>query len=199
MGPSRASADDVASERDTMALLALLDWVPPLPIPFVARFLPGAIAKADLNNYDRDTSATQLQIIAKADLNNYDRDTSATRLQSCFLPSIVTSRRPKENAFAVHICTLQPKKIPNCNRVPRSPRYDSKTYVMVPKRTNLAPKQTLWLQNSSREDPPEYASAAWDHWTGRDCATGRPSRSLCLDLTSGPPLDAPASHSHPTP
>ena len=43
-------------------------------------------------------------------------------------------------------------------------------------------------QNSSREDPPEYASAAWDHWTGRDCAAGRPSRSLCLDLTSGPPL-----------
>ena len=106
-------------------------------------------------------------------------------------------------AFAVHICThlytLQPKKIPNCNRVPRSPRYDSKTYIMVPKRTNLGPKQMLWLQNSSREDPPEYASAAWDHWTGRDCATGRPSRSLCLDLTSGPPLDAPASHSHPTP
>ena len=54
-------------------------------------------------------------------------------------------------------------------------------------------------RNSSREDPPEYASAAWDHWTGRDCAAGRPSRSLCLDLTSGPPLDAPASHSHPTP
>ena len=43
-------------------------------------------------------------------------------------------------------------------------------------------------RNSSREDPPEYASAAWDHWTGRDCAAGRPSRSLCLDLTSGPPL-----------
>ena len=43
-------------------------------------------------------------------------------------------------------------------------------------------------QNSSREDTPEHASAAWDHWTGRDCAAGRPSRSLCLDLTSGPPL-----------
>ena len=94
VGPSRASADDVASERDTLALLALLDWVPPLPIPFVARFLPGAIAKADLNNYDRDTSAT--------------------RLQSCFCRRwrVVTSRRPKENCLCcthlytfVHIAT----------------------------------------------------------------------------------------------
>ena len=123
VGPSRASADDVASEWDTMALLALLDWVPPLPIPFVVRFLPGAIAKADLNNYDRDTSAT--------------------RLQSCFCRRwrVVTSRRPKENCLCcTHLYTLQPKKIPNCNRVPRSPRYDSKTYIMVPKRE-------FWLQN----------------------------------------------------
>ena len=134
-----------------------------------------------------DTSESRgwLGLIAKADLNNYDRDTSATRLQSCFCRRcrVVTSRRPKENCLCcthlytfVHIAT---EKIPNFDRVPRSPRYDSKTYIMVPKRTNLAPKQTLWLQNSSREDPPEYASAAWDHWTGRDCATGRPSRSLC--------------------
>ena len=89
---------------------------------------------------------------------------------------------------SVHICT-------HCNRK-RSPIATEfhEVLVMIPKRTLwfqnvriLAPKQTLWLQNSSREDPPEYASAAWDHWTGRDCATGRPSRSLCLDLTSGPP------------
>jgi len=101
---------------------------------------------------------------------------------------------------SVHICT-------HCNRK-RSPiatefvqrtlwfqnvRFGSKTYDLAPKQTFLAPK------NSSREDTPEHASAAWDHWTGRDCAAGRPSRSLCLDLTSGPPLDAPASHSHPTP
>ena len=160
-----------------MALLALLDWVPPLPIPFVVRFLPGAIAKADLNTYDRATSAT--------------------RLQSCFHRRWrdVTSRRH----ICTHLYTLQPKKIPNCNRV----RTEN---VMVPKRTiwfqnvRFGSKTDVFgSQNSSREDTPEHASAAWDHWTGRDCAAGRPSRSLCLDLTSGPPLDAPASHSHPTP
>ena len=52
--------------------------------------------------------------IAKADLNNYDRDTSATRLQSCFCRRcrVVTSRRPKENCLCcthlytfVHIAT----------------------------------------------------------------------------------------------
>ena len=111
VGPSRASADDVASEWDTMALLALLDWVPPLPIPFVVRCLPGAIAKADLNTYDRATSAT--------------------RLQSCF------HRRWRDFTSRRHICThlytLQPKKIPSCNRV----RTEN---VMVPKRT-------IWFQN----------------------------------------------------
>ena len=74
--------------------------------------------------------------LAKADLNTYDRDSSATRLQSCRRWRIVTSRRPKENCLCcTHLYTLQPKKIPSCNRVPRSPRYGSKTSVMVPKRT----------------------------------------------------------------
>ena len=161
VGPSRASADDVASERDTMALLALLDWVPPLPIPFVVRFLPGAIAKADLNTYDRATSAT--------------------RLQSCFHRRWrdVTSRRHIHLYTFVHIAT---EKIPNCNRFRTENSYGSKTYDLVPKRTILAPKQTFFgSQNSSGEDTPEHASAAWDHWTGRDCAAGRPSRSLCWD------------------
>ena len=77
--------------------------------------------------------------IAKADLNTYDRATSATRLQSCFHRRWrdVTSRRHIHLYTFVHIAT---EKIPNCNRVPRSPRYGSKTYVMVPKRT-------IWLQN----------------------------------------------------
>ena len=150
-------------------------------------------------------SASSARGIAKADLNNYDRDTSATRLQSCFCRRwrVMTSRRPKENCLCcthlytfVHIATEKDPQLQQSSTKSslwfQNLRYGSKTY-------DLAPKQTFWLQNSSREDPPEYASAAWDHWTGRDCATGRPSRSLCLDLTSGPPLDAPASHSHPTP
>ena len=81
VGPSRSSADDLVTGRDTMALLGSLEWAPPLPMPFDCRFLPGAIAK----------------LICKT----YDRGTSATRLQSCFCWRwrVVSSRRPKENCL----------------------------------------------------------------------------------------------------
>ena len=74
-----------------------------------------------------------------------------------------------------------PKKKKGCNRK----RY---TFATGVRNSTNSPLST---SNSSRKQkqekvPPVYSSAAWDHWTGRDCAARRPSRSLCLDLTSGP-------------
>ena len=82
----------------------------------------------------------------KADLSTYDRATSATRLQSCShrrWTTDVTSRMH----ICTHLYTLQPKKIPNCNRVRtetlwfQNVRFGSKTYDLAPKQTFLAPKK----------------------------------------------------------
>ena len=81
--------------------------------------------------------------IAKADLNNYDRDTSATRLQSCFCRRwrVVTSRRPKENCLCcTHLYTLQPKRSPIATEF-------HEVLVMIPKRTLWFQNVRIWLQN----------------------------------------------------
>ena len=85
-------------------------------------------------------------------------------------------------------------------KLPLQPKSSPIATEFVPARTQRCGDDLdVAHQNSSREDPPEYASAAWDHWTGRDCASGRPSRSLCLDLTSGPPLGSASSALAPDP
>ena len=79
------------------------------------------------------------KLIAKADLNTYDRATSATRLQSCFHRRWrdVTSRRHIHLYTFVHIAT---EKDPQLQQSSYRERYGSKTYDLVPKRT-------IWLQN----------------------------------------------------
>ena len=71
-------------------------------------------------------------------------------------------------------------------KLPLQPKSSPIATEFVPARTQRCDGDLdVAHRNSSREDPPEYASAAWDHWTGRDCATGRPSRSLCYKYWNG--------------
>ena len=122
----------------------------------------------------------------------WDRETDLQNLRSRH----VRHSPAKLLLLAMEGCLFQKAE----RKLPLQPKSSPIATEFVPARTQRCGDYLdVAHQNSSREDPPEYASAAWDHWTGRDCAAGRPSRSLCLDLTSGPPLDAPASHSHPTP
>ena len=122
--------------------------------------------------------------IAKADLNNYDRDTSATRLQSCFCRRwrVVTSRRPKENCLCcthlytfVHIAT---EKDPQLQQSSYRERYGSKTYDLVPKRT-------IWLQNRRFWLPKQQQRR---HTRARFCRLGPLDRTRLRCRTTVPQL-----------
>ena len=56
----------------------------------------------------------------------------------------------------------------------------SKEKGLQPSSSTFATGVRASTNQKQKRVPPVYSSVAWDHWSGRDCAAGRPSRSLCF-------------------